>query len=107
MIGSTNDGQYAYITGFTPYNVYGWISGQLNTQTAGTVSIYAYGSGGVYVYVSGDGSIWTYLNTITLSGTAGWINCGTYANPINYVTLYAPGGTMSTTANIDAVKVQP
>jgi hypothetical protein len=110
LVGSQNDGQYAGIMGMGGYNVYGWIAGALNQQTAGHIYVYGYRSGGsgtLQVYTSTNGIGWTLRSSPTITqGSPGWIDCGTCASQFSYIKFQTvPAG--SYTVYIDSVKVQP
>jgi len=108
LVGSQPNGQYAGIIGMGAYNVYGWIAGMLNQQTAGQIYVYGYGgSGTLKVYTSTDGSSWTLRGSPTINqGSPGWIYCGTCSTQFRYIKLQTvPSGYY--TVYIDCVKVQP
>ncbi len=107
LTGVGPDGQYATLNAFGPYNVYGWIAGQLNvTCTAGHIYAYVSGTGSFYVAASNDGSNWYSVSSPSINqGSYSLVDCGTYANPFRYVKL----GTVSVgyaQINVEYVLVQ-
>jgi hypothetical protein len=108
LTGWENDGQFAVLEGWGPYEDYGWISGGMNAPAAGHIYIYGCGYGPLYVYVSSDWWNWNHVNTIYVAQTSPhWIDCGTYLNPFNYILLTAEDPYDFSHIEIDSVKVEP
>ena len=108
LVGWQNDGQFAEIRGWGPYQYYGWISGALNAQSAGRISVYGYGDGPLYVYTSNDGYNWNLFSTPYVNQwSPHWIDCGINNNPFNYIMFTAEDWNCIYTIGIDSVRVEP
>ncbi|MBN1358677.1 hypothetical protein JW988_07905 [Candidatus Bathyarchaeota archaeon] len=105
MVGWQPEGQYAVLCSYWPYGVYGWVSGELNAQASGHIYMYGYGVGYGYldVYVSSNGYNWYYVSSPYVSGSPGWIDCGTYGGTFNYVKASVSDQMLE--VYIDSVKV--
>ena len=112
LVGSQTDGQFAGLEGWGPYQYYGWIKANMNTQATGHV--YMYGAcaagypGHLYVYVSSDNNNWDLVSTPYVSQTSPyWIDCGTYQSSFNYIKVTVEDPQEWVGIGIDAVCVEP
>jgi hypothetical protein len=104
-VGSKPDGLFATIWGYGPYQYYGWISGVMAEPAIGHIYVYGSGSGPLYVYVSSNGYDWNYVSSPYV--TSGWIDCGSYLSPFNYILLTAEDPNSVYSIDLDAVCVYP
>jgi len=109
MLGFRNDGLYATIEGWGPYENYGSITGTMFTTDEGHIYAYGYGydNGPLYVYVSNDGVNWELIGTPTVPDTLGWIDCGIYNHPFSYIKFTAEYPDCIYNVYLDSVYVQP
>ena len=108
LAGWQNDGQFATIAGYGPYQYYGYISGAMNEQTSGHIYMYGYGNGPLYVYVSSNGYNWNLVSTPYVnSGSPYWIDCGIYLSPFNYIAVTAQDPNYIYSISLDSVRVEP
>jgi hypothetical protein len=109
LVGVDNDGRYATLEGWGPYQNYGSITAHMYFSNGGHIYVYGYGwdNGPLYVYVSQDGNSWSLVSTPTVGDTPGWIDCGIYDAPFNYIKFTAEYENNVYNVYIDSVKVQP
>jgi hypothetical protein len=112
IAGWQNDGQYAEMQGWGPYQYYGWISGGMNKQATG--HIYMYGRctsgypGHLYVYVSNNAYNWNLVSSPYVSSTSPyWIDCGIYQGTFNYIAVTVENPNEFVWIGIDSVRVEP
>jgi len=109
LAGWQNDGQFATLEGYGPYQYYGWISGAMNAPASGHIYVYGYGNGGpLYVYTSYDGYYYDLVSVpYVSSGSPYWIDCGTCASTFNYILLTAEDWNYVYGIALDSVRVEP
>ncbi|MBN1357396.1 hypothetical protein JW988_01375 [Candidatus Bathyarchaeota archaeon] len=111
LVGSETDGQYAILTGYGPYQYYGWIEAAMDSQATGHIYVYgcnAGGAGHLYVYVSSNGYSWTPVSSPYVSSSSPyWIDCGTYTGAFNYIAVTVENPSEWPVIALDAVKVEP
>jgi hypothetical protein len=109
LAGVDNDGRYATLDGWGPYEMYGSIAAQLYFAEGGHIYAYGYGcaNGPLYVYASEDGYNWELVSTPTVGDTLGWIDCGIYNGPCNYIKFTAESPNDVYNVYLDSVRVQP
>jgi hypothetical protein len=109
LAGVDNDGRYATLDGWGPYEMYGSITAQLYFAEGGHIYAYGYAwtNGPLYVYASEDGSNWELVSTPTVGDTLGWIDCGIYNGPCNYIKFTAESPNDVYNVYLDSVRVQP
>jgi hypothetical protein len=120
LTGWQQDGQFATVQNYQgwygPYPDYwGWIAGTMNAQATGHIYVYGYADGfyspyggTLSVYVSVNGENWTPVSTPYVpSGSASWVDCGTYPCVFNYVKVAAENPSEVTIIYIDAIKAVP
>ena len=112
LAGWQNDGQFAALAGYGPYEYYGWIIGNMNTEATGHIYMYGYCTAGyaghLFVYVSSDASNWNLVSTPYVSQTSPyWIDCGTYQGTFNYIAVTVEHPYEFTYIGIDSVRVEP
>jgi hypothetical protein len=109
--GPNNDGQYATIEGWGPYQIYGTIATHLYFTTLGHIYVYgcaSYCAGPLYVYTSVDGSNWNLISTPFVSqGSPGWIDCGYSLSSFSYIMFTAEDWNYIYSISIDSVHVEP
>jgi hypothetical protein len=110
LIGWNPDGQFTTLTGYGPYQYYGWIEAAMDSQATGHIYMYGYAqiAGPFYVYVSSNGYSWTPVSSPYVSSSSPyWIDCGTYAGTFNYIAVTVENPSEWTSISLDAVKVVP
>lgn len=112
LLGSENDGQFASLEGYGPYEYYGWIEAAMDSQATGHIYVYgccnALGGGPLYVYVSSNGYNWNYVSAPYVSSSSPyWIDCGTYQNTFNYIAVTAEDLNYVYSLSLDSVRVEP
>ena len=109
LAGVDNDGRYATIEGWGPYELYGSITSHMYFTEGGHIYVYGYASGygSLYVYASEDGSDWNLVSTPIVPNTLGWVDCGIYDRPFNYIKFSAEDPNNAYTVYIDSVCVEP
>jgi hypothetical protein len=108
LAGWQNDGQFATIEGYGPYQYFGYIIGAMNEQAAGHIYMYGYGNGPLYVYASSDGYNFDLVSVpYVSSGSPYWIDGGTYLSPFNYIAVTAEDPNSMYSIALDSVKVEP
>ena len=107
--GPDNDGQFATLEGWGPYQIYGAIATHLYFTTTGHIYVYGYASycaGPLYVYTSVDGSNWNLISTPYVSqGSPGWIDCGYSLSSFSYVAFTAEDSNYIYSISLDSVRV--
>lgn len=108
LAGWQNDGQFAEIDGYGPYQYYGWITAFMNAPSSGEIYIYGCGNGPLYVYASTDDYSW-YLVSVTYvtSSSPYWIDCGSCTNTFNHIAVTAEDPNYFYYIELDSVQVQP
>ncbi len=112
LAGVDNDGRYATLEGWGPYQQYGSITTQLYFSEGGHIYAYGYGwdNGPLYVYASENGYNWQLVSTPTVGDTLDWIDCGDcgiYNGPCNYLKFTAEYPDNIYNIYIDSVRVEP
>jgi hypothetical protein len=106
LAGWQNDGQFATIAGYGPYQYFGYIIGAMNEQAAGHIYLYGYGNGPLYVYASSDGYNFDLVSVpYVSSGSPYWIDGGTYLSPFNYIAVTAEDPNSIYSISLDSVRV--
>jgi hypothetical protein len=106
LVGSHPDGLFATLCGYGPYQYYGWISGVMTEPATGHIYVYGSGNGPLYVYVSSNGYDWNYVSSPYVT-SSGWIDCGSYLSPFNYILLTAEDPNYVYSIDLDVVGVYP
>jgi hypothetical protein len=105
LVGWQNDGQFATIWGYGPYQYYGWISAAMNKPATGHIYVYGSGNGPLYVYVSSNGYNWEFVSS-AYPGTS-YFDCGSYLSPFNYIKLTAEDPYSVYSLDLESVRVYP
>jgi hypothetical protein len=110
LTGASNDDNWVCLLTYDAYGVSSTVVGVTDKEASGRVWVYGYVSsydgGYLAVSVSEDGETWVQVSDqLVENTTAGWIDCGVYPLPFNYVnlTLHDGWGTVS----FDSVRIYP
>ena len=98
------------MTGYGPYQYYGWIVAAMNSPATGHIYICGRAQGGPgHLYVSVfNGYGWVQVSSPYVSSTSPyWIDCGTYAYPFNHIAVTVENPSEWPVIGLDAVKVEP
>jgi len=112
IIGSTNDGNYAYLYAISN-NAMVHLHTALNSQaSSGCVVVYGYAehnyNSRFLVYVSTDNYNWYQICDTYVYGTSCYpIDCGYYSGSFNYILLVAYDSGTQSKIYIDSVRVMP